>query len=371
LDEVRGLRHPKGIRFGWLTGSTGDRGSEVAMSELTAYEAQQVEEISEWKSERPSALAATVRGLAWPLTKLVATVVPRGQVARVVEAMAERAEEHDHVGDILTAAGASSLAELRDRPLETCDALAAKIGARSEHMALLEGVIPALGNIAIPVVGGAAMGIVDVPLRLEAALRAICRIGHCYGYSLHGPSDRAFVASLLDLANVDDPRRRGAGCEAIFRLLEAGGPMPDVEAVEEAVVEDLPFEAMPYVGDVAGVFLDYALIRRVDVAARRVFQERWLRDREKVASIPPDPISHRRSSLKGVVNVAGEIAYTGSYAVGFGVTFPAMLIGTGLSHLPGPAGAGFRDGAASAARDATRVADSLRAGAHDVLAPAS
>ncbi len=146
----------------------------------------------------------------------------------------------------------------------------------------------------------------------------------------------------------------------------AGG----VEGVEKAVTDDLPLEALPYVGDVSSIFLDYAFVRRVDVTARRVFQERWLRDREKVESIPPDPISHRRSSLEGVVNVAGELAYTGSYAVGFGVTFPAMLIGTGLSRLPGPAGAGLRDGAAAAARDATRSAESFRNGARDVLASA-
>ena len=85
--------------------------SEAPTPELTPYEAIQVEAISEWKSERPSTLAEVIRGLAWPLAKLVAKTVPRGQVARVVEAMAERAKAHDHVADILKAAGASSLAE--------------------------------------------------------------------------------------------------------------------------------------------------------------------------------------------------------------------------------------------------------------------
>jgi hypothetical protein len=341
--------------------------------ELTPYEAVQVEAISEWKSERPSTLAEVIRGLAWPLAKLVAKTVPRGQVARVVEAMAERAKEHDHVADILKMAGASSLAELRDRPLETCDALAAKVCVRAEHLALLEGVIPAIGNIAIPVVGGATMGVVDVPILLEASLRAICRVGHCYGYPLESDADRDFMAGVLDLANADDPQERQAECEAVFRRLDPDAPSDravGVEGVEKAVADDLPLEALPYVGDVSSIFLDYAFVRRVDVTARRVFQERWLRDRDKVESIPPDPISHRRSSLEGVVNVAGELAYTGSYAVGFGVTFPAMLIGTGLAHLPGPAGAGIRDGAEAAARDAARSAESFRAGARDVLASA-
>ncbi|HWE35358.1 MAG TPA: EcsC family protein, partial [Isosphaeraceae bacterium] len=202
------------------------------------------------------------------------------------------------------------------------------------------------------------------------SLRAICRIGHSYGYPLEGEADREFVAGVLDLANADDPAERQAECEAIFRGLDGDGPPPGVEGVEKAVADDLPLEALPFVGDVSSIFLDYAFVRRVDVAARRVFQERWLRDRGKVESIPPDPISHRRSSLEGVVNVAGELAYTGSYAVGFGVTFPAMLIGTGLTRLPGSAGAGFRDGAEAAARDAARSAESFRSGARDVLASA-
>jgi hypothetical protein len=353
-------------------GRTSRAKSEAPTAELAPYEAVQVEAISEWKSERPSTLAQAIRGLAWPLAKLVAKTVPRGQVGRVVEAMAERAKEHDHVADILKMAGASSLAELRDRPLETCDALAEKVCVRAEHLALLEGVIPAIGNIAIPVVGGAAMGVVDVPILLEASLRAICRIGHCYGYPLESEADRDFVAGVLDLASADDPQERQAECDAVFRLLEAGGPSSDVgvEGVEKAVADDLPLEALPYVGDVSSIFLDYAFVRRVDVTGRRVFQERWLRDRGKVESIPPDPISHRRSSLEGVVNVAGELAYTGSYAVGFGVAFPAMFIGAGLARLPGPAGAGIRDGAEAAARDAARSAESFRSGVRDVLAPA-
>ncbi len=343
------------------------------MPELTPYEAIQVEEISEWKSERPSTLAEVVRGLTWPLTKLVAKAVPRDRLSRIVEEMAKRAREHDHVSDIVQAAGASSLAELRDRPLETCDALAAKVCVRAEHLALLEGVVPAIGNIALPVVGGAAMGVIDVPILLEASLRAICRIGHCYGYPLDSDADHEFLAGILDLASADEPEERQADCEAVFRLLDPDAP-PDrgagVEGVEKAVAEDLPLEALPYVGDVSSIFLDYAFVRRVDVAARRVFQERWLRDRGKVESIAPDPISHRRSSLEGIVNVAGELGYTGSYAVGFGVTFPAALIGTGLSHLPGPAGAGIRDGAEAAARDAARSAESFRSGVRDVLASA-
>ncbi|HEY2159574.1 MAG TPA: EcsC family protein, partial [Isosphaeraceae bacterium] len=189
------------------------------MAELTPYEAVQVEAISEWKSERPSTLAEAIRGLTWPLTKLVAKAVPSDRLGLIVEELAKRAKEHDHVADILEAAGASSLAELRDRPLETCDALAAKVCVRAEHLALLEGVVPAIGNIAIPVVGGAATGVIDIPILLEASLRAICRIGHCYGYPLESDADRDFMAGVLDLANADEPEERQAECEALFHRL--------------------------------------------------------------------------------------------------------------------------------------------------------
>ena len=49
------------------------------------------------------------------------------------------------------------------------------------------------------------------------------------------------------------------------------------------------------------------------ITARRVFQERWLKDRGKVTEIVPAPESRRRSSLQGGVEHGGPVCYAGSY----------------------------------------------------------
>ncbi len=172
---------------------------------LNDYEAEQVRQISSWKSECPSLLMETYHGLCRPISGLVARVVPKGLVNKALTEVEEVAEKGDGAEDILKSAGASDVGELLHRPLEECDRLARTVSARAEHLALLEGVVPAAGGVAIPGVGGAVTSIVETPLLLTATLRAVRRIGHCYGFRLDSNADRRFVLAILDMANVDDP----------------------------------------------------------------------------------------------------------------------------------------------------------------------
>ena len=53
------------------------------------------------------------------------------------------------------------------------------------------------------------------------------------------------------------------------------------------------FEEVPGVGAISGALLNLAFIRRIDVTARRVFQERWLQDDGKVVEIAPAVVHER------------------------------------------------------------------------------
>jgi hypothetical protein len=328
------------------------------MSTLTEYEAEQVRAIAYWKSERPSLLLESYRGLIRPLSKLISRVVPKDLVETALVKVEALAESKKLAVDILEASGASSIPDLLNRSLEDCDRLATMVTVHAEHRALLEGVAPAAAGVVLPEGGGAVAAVLDVPVLLEASIRAVRRIGHCYGFPLDSGPDRRFVLAVLAIANRDQPDGEE---EDRLRLWDPDGPdqtieeSDDVEGVEESVVDDLPIESIPVVGDVANLVMDYAFVRRVDLTARRVFQERWLRANRKIESIPPAPGFHRRGSIEGLVAVGTEIAYTGAYGVSFGVSFPVALAALAVESVaPEPVLRGFRDGASAARGDSRK-----------------
>ena len=336
----------------------------MAMSTLNGYEADQVRVIALWKSERPSLLLESYRGLIRPISKLLARVVPKDLASSVLAKVEAASELHEVAADILDAANASNVADLLNRSLEECDRLANGVSAKAEHLALLEGMVPAAVGVALPEGGGAVAATIDVPVLLEASIRAVRRIGHAYGFTLESEPDRRFVLAILDIANRDEPTGRE---EVRERLWDFDGPAERMaerddaaRAVEESIVDDLPIESIPIVGDVANLVLDYAFVRRVDLTARRVFQERWLRANGKVASIEPSPVSKRRSSFEGIAAVASEVAYVGAYGVSFGVTFPATLAALAVESVaPDAVLRGFRDGASAAGGDSREFLDRM------------
>jgi hypothetical protein len=328
----------------------------LLMTALNPYEEVQVREIAFWKSELPSLVLQSYRGLCRPFSKLLATVVPKSLARKALDEVQALSQTHESAADILKESGASQIGDLLGRSLEECDRLSKTVSIRSEHLALLEGVVPAAGGIAIPGVGGAVTAIADVPLLLEASLRAIRRVGHCYGFPLDSDADRRFVLAILDLANEDEPISKGEARLGLWnpdgppeRAADGSGP---AEEVEQSVTDDVILDSVPFLGDLSNLVLDYAFVRRADIIARRVFQERWLRANGKVESIPPSPETHRRSSLEGVANVGSELVYVSAYGVSFGATFTATLASLAMNSVaPEIVKRGLQEGASAASRD--------------------
>src|SRR5271166_2005194 len=250
------------------------------MVPLNEYEARQADEIAAWKSERPSLVMAAFRGLSQPLSRLAARVVPQGTIRALVAKAETMSEKFGGPAEIARMAGVADIRELRDRPLEECDRLAVTVSTPAQRQAMVEGAIAGLGGVVTEAL--------NIPVLLTAALRSIYRIGYGYGYPLDTEIDRFFVLAILELSTADEPTRR----QALFQQLENVGTFASsdqapakpvsLESVEEDLLEDLAFGAVPIVGDLTSILMDYDFIRRVDITARRVLQERWLKDHGKL-----------------------------------------------------------------------------------------
>ena len=317
---------------------------------LTAYESAQVEEIAAWKAEEPGPVSRALKRVRQPLGQLVGKAVPGSLVRKIAEKAEALVEKVEGLQEIASEAGVADIAELRYRPLEECDRLTSAVSTRAQRLALLEGAAAGLGGIVTE------LG--NIPVLLAAAERAIRRIGHGYGYRLDNEAERRFVLGVLELSTVDDPALRRELCDRLSTGPALVGPTgPSLNGVKNEVIDELMLEAVPLLGDAVSVALDYAFIRRVDVTARRVFQERWLRDRGKVTRIAPAPspgrTTHARRAARDLV---AEAVYLGGYGVGFLVAAPVAVAGVLASRLPGPVVRGATDGARNAAASAVQFA---------------
>jgi hypothetical protein len=293
----------------------------AAVSKLTPYESAQVQQIAAWKSTPPNPFSELFKEITVRVADLVEKLTPDKWVVTAIEKAYNASQMLAGQEDIQRQAGVKQLGELRNRPLEECDRLALQVSAASLTWATIEG--------AATGAGGVLTTLIDIPLLFVLSLRTILRIGHCYGYTLDHPHDRSVVLGILIAAtsgSLATKRKRLDQLREIKHLL--------VEETQEEILADEAlsilfqleiFEAVPAIGLISGAALNLAFIRRIDITARRVFQERWLEDNHKVHVIKPVPV-HERHLLEGWRGALGRAAYSGSYSVGFGVTLPVCLI---------------------------------------------
>ncbi len=248
------------------------------------------------------------------------------------------------------AAGVRTVEELAHHSLEECDRLAEDVSVHAQRGAILESAAAGAAGM----LGAAVSG----PILLAAAIRAIRRIGNCYGYPLATERERYYVLGVLELATADDAETRQNIRARLYFLMHDPKTAPlELQGLRCELAEDLVLEAVPFLGEIATVVLDYAFMRRVDTAARRVFQERWLRRRGKVLVIPPAQDVPPSRSFPVVFEATREVLYLGSFGLGYLATLPVAAAGAMLKRsLPEPVIRGATDGA----RDAEIAVDRLR-----------
>ena len=240
------------------------------------YERDQIREIAEWKGSEPGQVARWVGKLAGPVDRAIRSALTEETVENAL------AEANRLAGKSL--AGRSD-----DIPadLETADSAAQE----SRNWA---GGYAAAGGA-----GAGAAGIVglavDIPFTITMALRAIRRIGADYGFRDEEEGD--FAMRVLAVAAANSAREKEHAIAVIEKEAEPGasnigasrsavakeGAVYATRSIAAAVARNLvgrkAAQAIPVVGAAIGAAASMSFLDDVCTAARRLYQERYLRDR--------------------------------------------------------------------------------------------
>ena len=259
------------------------------MNPLSEYERRQVRAIAAWKGEKPGIAKRLAGFIAVPVGKLANSLIPDKPVQAVMAAVnkaASRIAKDDSIfkDGILKAAGIESLEELAQNPLDFADSLADRIIADASNIAL--------GMGAVAGAGGPVSTAVGIPALLFNALRAIHRVGHCYGYPLESEGSREFMIGILALSTAATPESRALAMDNCRRQIETSLVSQAVEESAQKALQRAFFGAefatfIPGFGIAFNAYLNREFVHRAGITAKRVFQERWLRDRNKAAWIEP------------------------------------------------------------------------------------
>jgi hypothetical protein len=299
--------------------------AKAARPGLTPYESEQVGQIATWKSNPPHPVAELVKRVTLPIADAVEKALPEKLVRTAIESAYDASAMLAGKADIKRQAGVRDIRKLRNKPLELCDRLADRIAVGSQAWATLEG--------AATGAGGVLTTLIDVPLLFVLSLRTILKIGHCYGYPLDGLREQRFVVGILIAATSGTLETRHRRLEQLKEVEDLLIEETQEEILSEEAISLLfqleIFEGVPGVGAISGALLNLGFMRRVDRTARRVFQERWLRDNGKIRSIAPAP-THARNLAAGWTGALDRAAHAGVFALAYSAAFPVYFV---MSYL--------------------------------------
>ncbi len=301
--------------------STMPTGGTALTEQLTAYETEQVDAIAHWKSRPINPVAELWNVSVLQAAKLVTLVLPDAMVRSAIESSYRAAQKLARPNGIAKQAGVNDVRGLRKKRLAECDRLAQQVASAARTMATIEG--------AVTGVGGPLTTFIDVPILFISALRTILQISHCYGYRGDDPRDRYFNLGVLTIATAGSVATRMERLEQLQDLEKLLVEETQVDVIRSELLSFFfqleIFEDVPGIGIVSGGLLNLAFMHRVDSAARRVFQERWLRDNGKVQAIAP-AATPARTLAGGWAGVFGRAAYSACYSVAFGVAVPVFAV---------------------------------------------
>jgi EcsC protein family len=258
------------------------------MPESTApsdYERTQIARIRAWHERAPGIAERAAELALSPISRAVTGFIPEAAIETLLRASDWLAEKT--IGPIAEQASTASL--------EVLDAEAETVRKWSIAYAGGEGAVAgAVGLISLPV---------DVPTLVALSLRTIRRTGAAYGYGATSEEERQFVYAVLSLASANSMRqkrvalnalqgietrvlaqswaalgeraaRRGAGAETALLLARDLARQLGVNLSKRKAMA-----AVPLIGAAIGATLNGWYMRDIADAARRAYQERWLRER--------------------------------------------------------------------------------------------
>jgi len=262
---------------------------------LTHYEQEQVEEISLWLSDMPGGLDEGIGRVFDTVESAVEELIPDGVVQKVLQSLQTVADDWQADWQSLkSAAGVEDYRQLKQAELDFCDKLADGVRKKAIATGAVKG---SLGDFA----GVLGEGF-SLPLSVLLALQTAHRIGLCYGYSPETKDDRQLAWVILALGTATTPEDKRAAVKAwrdchlllypqiLKDLLEkpiaaatVGGMLGSLaRQVVGRVIEKESGGMLPVVGPALSAWGEISLLEGGCLAARRVFQVRWLTDNEKL-----------------------------------------------------------------------------------------
>ncbi|MBF0170738.1 MAG: EcsC family protein [Nitrospinae bacterium] len=276
---------------------------------MNAYEQAQSDAVERWKRGEPETdpfrgarafvgyALRPLKVVTEPLAKAVTAVIPDGPMMGALAGANRFGKWLADEEDLLRRAGAESVEELGDRGMKASDRLAEGVRVWGVGRAGAEGF--ATGSAGFLLIG------VDAVALVSLSFRTIHKTGLCYGYRLEGEEGERFALSVLAAATAVGSKER-ANALSLARQVEAdilGGALGT--AVDNAARRYVGGRGLffaskgalqyfginlgrgrllrlaPLVGAVVGGVSNVVHLNRVAIAARRMFQERWLEERRR------------------------------------------------------------------------------------------
>lgn len=268
------------------------------MSKISGYEQTQAEEIEKWKAEEPGAISQIFGIVVQPLAWLIQQVVPEAAIQGALDFASAAGKWLADTEDILHEAEAKKVSELRAKDLSLSDRLADEVHNWAIGVAVVEGTATGtFGILGAPV---------DVPAIITVAMRTIHKVGLCYGYECESEVDRQFVIGILAASGANSIEEKVAALTTLRALEVLIARQTWKSMAEKAAQSQLSKEAaiigiknlarqlginitkrralaaIPAIGAFIGGSVNGWYVKDVGWAARRAFQERWLRDNGKL-----------------------------------------------------------------------------------------
>lgn len=262
-----------------------------------AYEKQQFTEMLDWKNQSPSVVGRVIGIALKPVSWLIQQIIPTRVIQATIQACNGMAKFSIDVENFKKECKIYNIKDLKNRPLEDCDKFANEIHNWAIGIATAEG--------AITGAGGLPGMIVDVPAIITLAFRAINKIGLCYGFENKTEEDNQVILSILSAAGANSMKEKQIALLTLKQLeviiirntwkkmaekaienefsKEAG--ILAIKALAKQLGINLTkrkaMQAIPVIGAVVGATMNASFIQDVGWAARRIFQELWIKEKYK------------------------------------------------------------------------------------------
>jgi hypothetical protein len=268
-------------------------------NKLTPYEAEQLSAVKKWKAAEPGAVSKAIGKLTGSVAWLAEKIVPKKAAAAAVSAVSWAAGKLADKGDILRDGGVRSIGELRHKDLELSDGLAEEVHNWAVGIAAAEGgASGALGAPAIPA---------DIAAIITQAMRAVHKIGYCFGYESDTENEKRYMLGILAAAGANSIKEKVDALlmlkglqqlilktswktmaqKAAQQQLSKEGALVAIRKLLSDIGVNLTkrkaLQAIPIIGGGVGALMNGSYINDVCWAARRMYQERWLLENGKMA----------------------------------------------------------------------------------------